>query len=171
MTEESPLTASSSNGAHLPGHQPPGAAAAPDEGGAPTFTGPQGALPQGPEPVLGLPAGIRWQRSYTREDVERFLAEAAAARARLDAELAEARRRVEVVQARRAEEEARRDEQLGAAVLAAQAQQTAMEEEHQRTLAAIRAEAEKEAARVLAEAHATVAAMRQARSPGDTGAG
>lgn len=114
-----------------------------------------------PREALG-PAELRWQRSYDRDGIERFVAEVEAERARLRAELDVARAATAAAAARSVAGQAAAQASLGAFVIETQRELEAMERAHQETIEGIRAAAAAEAARVLDAAHAEAAAVRAA---------
>lgn len=93
--------------------------------------------------------GIEWRTSFDRASVERFAAEVAAERKRLEAAVAAAEARIADVERRRAERHERGEDELGALVLLTKGELDRIDQEHREAVAAIRREAEEEAARLL----------------------
>lgn len=106
------------------------------------------------------PDDLRWQLSYDRASVERYLAEVEAERARLQGEIDRALARRDAAREEIAAREAAAQAELGALVLATQNELERIEAGHREVLDTIRRAAEAEGERVLAAAHREVDAMR-----------
>lgn len=107
---------------------------------------------------LSSPDELRWELTYERTSVERFIAEIDEEVARLRTEIEAARQRAA---AARSGSSARDDgprSALSELVLAAQRELAAIEAEHERLVVAIRGAAEAEAVRVIVAARAEAAA-------------
>lgn len=121
--------------------------------------------PTGPEDRGASDDGsiaVRWQSSYDKAEVERFLDEVKLERERLEHEIAAVERRIVIATTRAASREKDAQASLGALVLAAQHELAEIEREHAEIVAAIRASAEAEARRLLDAAQTEAAAMREA---------
>ena len=127
-----------------------------------TTTGERGDDPVSPLPIPPAavldPSTVRWQRSYDRASVDRFVAEVEAQRGRLRAEIAAAQAAAHAAAARTGE--ARTSDDLVSLVVDAQRQLDTMEREHQEMVSAIQATAEEEAERILTAARAEAEAVR-----------
>lgn len=118
-----------------------------------------GATP--PDPAGSALPPLRWQVSYERASVERFVAEVEAERSRLRSQIEESKAEVERAKAAAARQAAAQAE-LAAMVLAIQVETARIEREHRDTLEAIGAAAEEAAVRLLAAGREEAAAMRAA---------
>lgn len=105
---------------------------------------------------------VQWQRSYDRESVDRYFAEVATEKARLEAGIRMAEEEAAEAERRLAERRAYGEAELGALVLEVQAELERMNREHDEEVARLRAEARSEAERILAEARAQVADIEDA---------
>jgi cell division septum initiation protein DivIVA len=106
------------------------------------------------------PDALRWQRSYDRASVDRYLAEVAAQRARLQAQIEDALAQRDAARAAIAARDAAAQAELGAIVLATQNELDRIETSHREVVETIQRAAETEAARVLAAARLEVDRMR-----------
>jgi hypothetical protein len=105
------------------------------------------------------PDDLRWQLSYDRSSVDRFLAEVEGERARLQADIRAARERVGASERAAAAREREGLAAIGALALAAREELTRIEAEHRAIITTIQDAAAIEAARVLAAAHREAEAM------------
>jgi cell division septum initiation protein DivIVA len=110
----------------------------------------------------GTVPDVRWQRSYERSAVERFVEEVAAERQRLEREIAEAEGRAAAADAEAGARQQHAQAGLGALVLAAQQELAQLEREHALLIERIRTSAEAEASRLLRAAGEEAATMRAA---------
>jgi hypothetical protein len=113
------------------------------------------------EPIAGL-EDVAWRSSYDRADVDRYLAEVEAEKGRLLAEIRVAEEREAAAQGRCQERAEERDDLLGSLLLAARAEIDLVDDEHRAAVAAIRAEAEEEAAGIRDRAQIEATAVREA---------
>lgn len=119
------------------------------------------ATAEEPMPTPSLLPRLRWQASYDRTSVDRFVTEVEAERDRLDDEIEATKVRIRAAKAagaRRVEEEA----ELLALLVSAQRAQARMEQEHFDNLDAIGARSERDAERLLDAARQEAEAMRSA---------
>lgn len=112
------------------------------------------------EPIAGL-GDVDWRQSYDRESVDRYLAAVEVEKARLLAEIRVAEERAAAAQQRQRVSTTERDARLGALVLAARDEIERIDAEHRATVAALRVQAEEEAARIRDRAQADAAAVRE----------
>jgi hypothetical protein len=123
--------------------------------------------------------GVNWFPAYDRASVEGYLDSLDAERARLEAQIADAERRTLAAQEALAERTAEMEAALGAVVLAARSELDRIDREQQETVAAVRAEATAEAARIreaarleaetVSEAASSLSALAQIEGRADAG--
>jgi cell division septum initiation protein DivIVA len=113
-------------------------------------------------PRPATPDDLRWELSYDRASVDRFLTEVDRERTNLQREIDAARAQGEAARAAARAGLADGEAALGAMVLAAQRELVRIEEAHREIVATIRAAAATEATRVLTAAHREAAAVREA---------
>lgn len=106
-------------------------------------------------------AGVAWRASYDRESVDAYLAAVEAERERLLDEIRFAEERAAAAQEQLRANTTGREARLGALVLAARDEIDRLDREHRAAVAAIRAQAEDEAARLRERAQADAAAVRE----------
>ncbi len=103
-----------------------------------------------------------WRRSYDKASVERYLERAEAERRRLEAEIAHALDRIAVAEEWIAARSTRENARLGAVVVAAHRELARARSENAALIARTAAEAEQEAERIVAAAHADAASLKAA---------
>lgn len=106
-------------------------------------------------------AGVAWRASYDRESVDAYLAAVEAERERLLDEIRFAEERAAAAQEQLRANTTGREARLGALVLAARDEIDRLDRDHRAAVAAIRAQAEDEAARLRERAKADAAAVRE----------
>lgn len=129
-------------------------------------SGPAMSEPPGTDPPTATGRadldGVNWYPTYDRASVERYLASLDEERERLLGEIAVAEHRTQAAQVALAARAADLEARLGAVVVAARAELDRIDQEQVAAVAAIRADAEAEAAKIRESARLEADAVREA---------